>query len=182
VKQCITPPASRALLAHDRDRVIGRRPRVDDQRAGGLARRPDMRAKARALPFEVPAAAEIIESRLADGNDLALMRTRHEQIDAGLAGGLVVRMHTDARVEIGVLERKRVHCRPRVHLDADAQRVRDAVLAHRVEHLRQVVAQFREIEVTVRIDEHCQGSGIRHQGSAKRRGNLRRKRLRTTDT
>jgi len=44
--------------------------------------------------------------------------------------------------------------------------VRDAVLAHRCEELRQVRGELREIEVAVGVDEHrYQRSGIRDQGS-----------------
>src|SRR5512132_3158954 len=44
--------------------------------------------------------------------------------------------------------------RPRLHLDGDAQRVRDLVVAHRVEHARQFVAELGKVEVAMRVDEH----------------------------
>ena len=50
--------------------------------------------------------------------------------------------------------RDRVHRGPSVHFDGDAQRVRDAAVAHRVEHLRQIVPQLGKIEMAMRIDEH----------------------------
>ena len=48
----------------------------------------------------------------------------------------------------------RVHGVPAAHFDGDAERVRDVVVAHRVEHLRQLVAELWKIEMAMRIDEH----------------------------
>jgi hypothetical protein len=63
-------------------------------------------------------------------------------------------MHADARVEMRILACERVHAGPRGQVDTDAERVRDGVLPHRVEHARQVVTQFGEVEVAVGVDEH----------------------------
>ena len=60
------------LVTHDRERVRGRRARVDDERLATLARRADMRAKAGALPFEVAFEAVIIEPGFSDRDDFRL--------------------------------------------------------------------------------------------------------------
>ena len=59
------------------------------------------------------------------------------------------------------------HRGPRRQVDADAQRVRDGVLAHRREQLRQLRRELRKIEVTVGIDEH--GMGYRQSGCRARK-------------
>jgi hypothetical protein len=63
-------------------------------------------------------------------------------------------MDADARIEIRMCAGDRVHGVPAAHFDGDAERVRDVVVAHRVEHLRQLVAELWKIEMAMRIDEH----------------------------
>src|SRR5204863_7519923 len=113
-----------------------------------------MRAKARALPFEVALETIVVEASLADGDNLRLARFGDQQLESRLGSIGVIAMHADARVEIGVPDGARMHARPGVHLDADAKRMRHGVRAHCLQHLRQLVGELRKIEMTVGIDEH----------------------------
>ena len=127
---------------------------MDHERLAGLARRADVAAEALALPLEIAFEPVVVEPRLADGDDLRRGGHRDEVRDRGLRRVRVVRMHADGRVQVGVRVRDRDHCGHAGKFDADAQRVRDRVLAHRVEQRRQVGRELREIEVTVGVDEH----------------------------
>ena len=113
----------------------------------------DMRAKALALPFHIVdrAAFEtvVVEARLADCDHLRVLRQLDELSDARLAHIFMVRMHADRRVDIVVPRGDIEHRRQRFEIDRDAQRVRDRVLAHLVEHLRQAVGKSFEIDMAV---------------------------------
>lgn len=52
-----------------------------------------------------------------------------------------------------------------LEIDADADGVADAVLAHRFEQLRQILGEIRKIEMTVAIDQHGYDYGITWYGS-----------------
>jgi hypothetical protein len=54
------------LLGEDRQRVVLRIARVHDQRHLGLARRGDVRAEARLLPFPIGMIVIVIEAALPD--------------------------------------------------------------------------------------------------------------------
>ena len=75
VKQCITPPTSSArssrMIAQG---IRGGGAGVNDQGLGALARRANMRAKARPLPLHVTALAIIIQAGFADGDDFRVLR------------------------------------------------------------------------------------------------------------
>ena len=124
-----------------------------------VARRADVRAKALALPAEVAGEPVIVEPGLADGDDF---RRRASARRARPRSAPRCPRSRDARRRSRRDSDARARCActagQLVHFDGDAQRVRDAVVAHRVEHLRQIVAQLGKIEMAVRIDEHRQES------------------------
>ena len=162
VKQCMTPPTRfRAFLAHDAQRVFGRRARMDDERLAAGFRRADVRAKALALPLEIAFEPVVVEPGLADRDDLRVRRELDERLrrDHGMLG--IVGMRADGGVEIGVTLRERPHLREILERDRDAQRVRDAVLRHVRERARDICRELRKIEMTVRIDErrHAAAAG-----------------------
>ncbi len=155
VKQCITPPASPAPSSRMIESVsAAAASRMDHEGLPGLTRRPNVRAKARALPFEIPLQPVVVESGFADRDDLLPLRERDEIVDRRFGRALVIGMHTDGRIEILVRRRERMHRRPVDKVHGDAERVRDAGGRHRLAHRRQVGGKFGEIEMTVRIDEH----------------------------
>jgi len=148
------PHVARALVAHDGERVRRRCTRVDDERLARSARRANMRAKTFALPVEVTRQPVIVEAGLADGDDLRFRGPRNQHVHGRLRGVLVIGMHADGGVQVVVVARECVHERPCVHLHGNAQRMRDAVVAHRLQHLREIVPQLGKVKVTVGIDEH----------------------------
>jgi len=84
-----------------------------------------------------------------------------ELLDRRLLRFGVIGMQADRRIDVVVRMSDRDDRGPRRKLDADAQRMRDLVLPHRIEERRQLGGELREIEVTVGIDEHrCQVSEV----------------------
>src|SRR6185437_5300187 len=143
-----------AFLAHDCERVGSGSARVDDERPAGFTRRADMHAKALTLPLEIAVDPIVVEAGFADGDDSRIARGRSKRGDSRLHRVGIVWVHADRRIKVLVFVRERMHGRPRAHLDRHAERVRDGVLAHRGENLREIVAQIGKIEVAVRIDVH----------------------------
>ena len=155
VKQCMTPPGvARGLLAHDRQRVGGGRAGVDHERLRARPRGADVRAKARPLPLEVAGQPVVVEAGLANRDDLGPRRQRDQVVHRRLRRVLVIGMHADRRVQIGVRHRQRVDGGPVGQVDADAQRMRDPRLLHGAKQRGQLGGKLGEIEVAVRIDEH----------------------------
>jgi hypothetical protein len=127
---------------------------VDDERLVARARGADVIAEARTLPFEIPRQPIVVEPGFADRHDLGLPSERDQLIDRWLAGILGVGVHADGGVEILVLAGKTQHVGKRSKIDADRERVRNAVRGHRVEHRRQLPCQLGKIQMTMGIDEH----------------------------
>lgn len=67
---------------------------------------------------------------------------------------LVIGMHADRRIDVVVRFGDREHVRQRLEIDGHAQRVRDVMLAHVLEHRRQAIGETLEIDVAMRVDEH----------------------------
>ena len=105
---------------HDRKRVVGRCARMDHERLVCRTGCANVRTKTLALPAEVAGEPEIIEPRLAHGDDFRIAAALDQHRFGRLIDVLIVRMHADACIEIGMRVRDRVHDRPVVHLDGDA--------------------------------------------------------------
>src|SRR5439155_21000973 len=123
---------ARLLLAHDCERVGGGGSRVDDERLAGRARCADVRAKSRALPFEIAGQAVIIETGLADRDDFRLARLCDEQLDGGLRLIGVIRMDAVDGKEIVSGERDLMVARSRVILDTVAMSRLERVCTQRI--------------------------------------------------
>ncbi|GMU72327.1 MAG: hypothetical protein AMXMBFR42_17860 [Burkholderiales bacterium] len=137
-----------------------------------------MGAEARTLPLEIPAEPVIVESRLADRDDLRARRPFDERRHVGLDRVRIVGMRADGRVQVRMLRGERMHPRPVGQVDRDAQRMRHPRFAHGPKLRGQVAREFGKVEVAVRIDEHgscqltvvsCQwfGADARHAGTVR---------------
>jgi hypothetical protein len=155
VKQCITPPASRAFfLAHERKRVGGGGPGMDHQRLSRPQRGANMHPEPLALPPKVAGEPIVVESRLADRHHFGLRSKGDERIDRGLGRVFGVRVHADRRIQIRMRHGERVHRRPIRQIDPDAKRVRDACCGHGVEEHGQIGREVGEIQMAMGIDVH----------------------------
>ena len=64
-------------------------------------------------------------------------------------------MNADAGVDVRMIGRRAAStCGQLGQIDADAQRVRHAILGHRLEHVGKLARELGEIDMTVGIDEH----------------------------
>src|SRR5450755_4066209 len=125
-----------------------------------------MGTKSRALPFQVARHTEIVQSRLTDRYDLFAAGKRSQRFDRRLRRVLIIRMHADAGIDVRVISRELKHTRQLRQIDADAKRVGHTVPGHRVEQLRQLVRELREIDVTVRIDKHGENGEVSDRPAA----------------
>src|SRR5207249_9650819 len=110
----------RAILTNDGERVRRGRAGMDDQTSTAFARRPDMSAKARALPGQIAGQPVIVESGLADRDDLGSRGERNKLGDRWLRRVFDVGMYADRGEEIGVVCSKLEHRRQLRQVDADA--------------------------------------------------------------
>ncbi len=143
------PYFGRTLLSHDGERVLGGLARMDNEGLPAFARGAYVAAKALALPLEIAAYPEIVEARFADRHHARMVRELDEPRRIHLSAVLMVRMHADGREEIVVSLGERPHLRKPGEIDADAQRVRHAVRAHRLAHFAHLPVEFRKIQVAV---------------------------------
>jgi hypothetical protein len=131
---------------------------MDDQRLPGGVRRADMGTETLALPLHIGDRAAfqtvVIETGLADRDHLRMSGQFDELSEARLAHVLVIRVHPDRREHVLVPAGDLQHGRQRLQVDRDAQRMRDRMAAHVLEHLRQAVGESFEVDMAVRIDKH----------------------------
>ena len=150
-----------ALLAHDRKRVGGGGPGVNHQRLAAVAGGANMGAEPRPLPFQVPGQAIVVESGLADGDDLRPAGELAQAADRRLRRVFVVWVYADARIDVRVFRGDAQHAGEVGQIHADAQRVCHPFRRHRVEDGGELRRQFRKIDVAMGVDEHVRREGIR---------------------
>ena len=108
---------------------------MDHQRLAAFPCGPNMGSKAGTLPFQVAGDSKIVQSGFTDRHHLVALRELGQRVDRRLGRVLVVGMNSHAGIDVRMVGRELKHARQLRQIDADAKRVRHAVLCHRLEHV-----------------------------------------------
>ena len=158
-----------ALLAHDAQRILGRFASMDNQWFLAFAGSPDMGPEPLALPLEVPFEPVVVKAGFPDRHDLRMLRECNKFRDRHRSDAFIVGVDAHRGINVGIGLGKPAHAREILERDGHAQRGLDAVFPHEVEHRIQLVGQFGEIDMAMRINEHSSPKGLRHAAGPRKK-------------
>ena len=128
---------------------------MDDQRQAGLPGRRDMAAKALRLGLRRAEVVVVVETRLAESDDLGVTGARDELLDREVELLVrVMRMRADRAEDIGKALGDREDFGMALHPGRDRDHAVDAGGACAADHAVELVGEVGKVEVAVAVDYH----------------------------
>ncbi len=166
----------RLLFSEDAQRVLGGLSGVNDERLAQGSGRPNVNAKALALPVQIALEPKVIQPGLSNGCNLGVCTTAHQFLHRGLlAHRLVVRVHTHRGHQMVVRANHAHHLIGLLQGGADVQSPSHARLGHALQDLIRALSQPLIVQVAVRVGKGQLSVGWRRRFGAQWRSRIHQK-------